>query len=185
VKERLLWFGWSLVVVAWLALPFLSGQAPWLPGSSLIAWLVHPLTTVLGSLMMAAGYGGTLWCYVAMGNDWRMGINRTENTHLVTRGPYHLVRHPIYGFQWVMVVGIVLLLPSVLSFLVLVIHLVCIWTKADDEEAYLRTLLGRGYENYFARTGRWLPRLFKRNPPPPSLSAGGGRPLKPVEPPVK
>ena len=185
VKERLLWAGWALVVVAWLALPFLSGRATWLPGSNLIGGLVRPVGTALGMLMMAAGYAGTLWCYIAMGNDWRMGINRTENTHLVTHGPYHLVRHPIYGFQWLMVVGIVLLLPSVLSFLVLVVHLVCVLTKAADEEAHLQTLLGQGYEDYFARTGRWLPRLFNKRRPPVSLSAAAGRPLKPSEPPVK
>src|SRR4051812_35088249 len=61
-KERLLWAGWALVVMAWLALPFLTG---------LIPSPVHPLGTALGIILLAIGYAGTLWCYVAMGNAWR------------------------------------------------------------------------------------------------------------------
>jgi hypothetical protein len=67
----------------------------------------------------------------------------------------------------------------------LAIHLVCVWTKAADEEAHLQTLLGQSYEEYFARTGRWLPRLFNKRRPPVSLPTAAGRPLKPSEPPVK
>ena len=104
-----------------------------------------------------AGYAGTLWCYVAMGNAWRMGVNRTEKTTLVTRGPYGFVRHPNYLFQVMMVAAIPLLLPSALAFAALAIHLLCVRTKAVDEESHLRTLLGRPYADYCARTGRWLP----------------------------
>jgi len=159
-KETLLWAGWILVVAAWLALPFLSevGQG-WLPGTAILLAPVHPLLRALGITMVVAGYTGTLWCYVAMGNAWRMGVNRTERTELVTRGPYGFVRHPIYLFQVIMVAAICLLLPSILALVVVAIHVLCVLTKAADEESHLRTLLGQTYEAYCARTGRWLPRL--------------------------
>ncbi|HTS70541.1 MAG TPA: isoprenylcysteine carboxylmethyltransferase family protein [Terriglobia bacterium] len=162
LKEKLLWAGWVFVVVAWLALPFLSAGGTGLPGTLIIPSLVHPLGGVLGLIMMGAGYAGTLWCYIAMGNAWRMGVDRNEKTDLVTRGPYRLVRHPIYLCQVVMVAAIVVLLPSVLSLIVLIIHLVCVLIKAADEESYLRTLLGRSYKAYCARTGGWIPRLLGR-----------------------
>ena len=157
-KEQLLWAGWLFVVTAWLALPFLSavGQG-WMPGADILPALVHPWLRALGMALVAAGYAGTLWCYVAMGNAWRMGVNRTEKTTLVTRGPYGFVRHPIYLFQVMMVAAIPLLLPSVLAFAALAIHLLCVRTKAADEESHLRTLLGQPYADYCARTGRWLP----------------------------
>jgi protein-S-isoprenylcysteine O-methyltransferase Ste14 len=159
VKERMLWAGWSLVVVSWLALPFLSGSwSPW-PWLAVVPSLVHPLVSTLGILMMAAGYAGTLWCYVAMGNAWRMGIDRKEPPRLVTSGPYGLVRHPIYLFQLMMVAAMTILLPSAFSLFILGIHLVCVLTKAADEEAYLRPLLGQTYEAYCARAGGWFPRL--------------------------
>jgi protein-S-isoprenylcysteine O-methyltransferase Ste14 len=159
-KEKLLWAGWFFVVAAWLALPFLcaDGQGR-LPGTAIFPLPFQSLLRALGITMVVAGYAGTIWCYVAMGNAWRMGVNRAEKTDLVTRGPYGFVRHPIYLFQVIMVAAIPLLLPSVLAFAILAIHILCVRIKAADEEAYLRTLLGRPYEAYCARTGRWLPRL--------------------------
>ena len=89
---------------------------------------------VLGAILMGVGYGGTLWCYVALGDAWRMGVARKESPQLVTRGPYRFVRHPLYLCQLVMGIAIVLLLPSGLSLTVLGVHLVCVLTKARDEE---------------------------------------------------
>jgi len=159
LKERLLWAGWTFVVVAWLALPFLSGSQTTLAWLAVVPSLVHPLVSVLGILLMGVGYAGTLWCYVAMGNAWRMGIDRKEPPRLVTNGPYRFVRHPIYLFQAAMVAAMVVLLPSACSLFALVIHLLCVLTKAADEDAYLRTLLGPIYESYCSRTGGWFPRF--------------------------
>jgi len=162
IKERLLWAGWFFVVSAWLALPFLSAGATALPGTAIIPSLVHPAGCALGIVMMIAGYAGTLWCYAAMGNAWRMGINRAERTELVTRGPYSLVRHPIYLFQVIIVAAIPILLPSVFALVILAIHVICVLAKAADEESHLRALLDRPYRAYCARTGRWFPRLRHR-----------------------
>jgi len=157
-RERLLWLGWSLVVVGWAAQPFLAGV------SALPAWLqVSPnlLQTpglILGVALSAAGYAGTLWCYASMGDAWRIGIDRRERNPLVTSGPYRFVRHPIYLFQVVMLAGALALLPSLISAAVLVLHLLCAAAKASDEETFLRTLHGRGYDDYAAGTGRLFPR---------------------------
>jgi protein-S-isoprenylcysteine O-methyltransferase Ste14 len=69
------------------------------------------------------------------------------------------VRHPIYLFQIVMLAGAALLLPTVLSLLALILHVVCVWIKAADEEAYLLTVHGDIYREYLSRTGRLIPRL--------------------------
>jgi protein-S-isoprenylcysteine O-methyltransferase Ste14 len=185
LKERLLWAGWIFVVVAWLALPFLSAGGTGLPGTVIMLSLVHPVGRALGLIMMAAGYACTLWCYVAMGNAWRMGVNRTEKTDLVTRGPYRLVRHPIYLCQVVMVAAIAILLPSALSLIILVIHLLCVSIKAADEESHLRTLLGQSYEAYCAHTGRWLPPLLRRRSLAAPLSAVDPDPRKSAKQPFK
>jgi protein-S-isoprenylcysteine O-methyltransferase Ste14 len=185
LKERLLWVGWMFVVVSWLALPFLSAGGRGLPGTVVMPSLVHPVSRALGVIMMAAGYAGTIWCYVAMGNAWRMGVNRTEKTDLVTRGLYRFVRHPIYLCQVVMVAAIVVLLPSVLSLIILIIHLLCVSIKAADEEAHLRALLGRSYEDYSAHTGRWLPPLMRRESPAALLPAVDPDHKKSAKPPFK
>ena len=42
-----------------------------------------------------------------MGDAWRIGINRKEKNQLITRGPYAVVRHPIYVSYMLMALGTV------------------------------------------------------------------------------
>src|SRR5262245_4383971 len=161
-KEKLLWAGWFLVIVTWLALPFMTGSNTQSLALRIIPFFRHPLELGFGIILTVAGYAGTLWCYVAMGDTWRVGINRKEKTALVTRGPYRLVRHPIYLFQVVMLAGVALLLPAPVSFIIFAFHLLCVRMKALDEEMYLLTVHGDEYRDYLSRTGRWFPKSLGR-----------------------
>jgi protein-S-isoprenylcysteine O-methyltransferase Ste14 len=161
-KEKLLWAGWFFVIVTWMAQPFLAGSNILSPALRIMPALLHPLGLVLGLVLTVAGYAGTLWCYAAMGDTWRIGVNRKEKTALVTRGPYRLVRHPIYLFQIVMLAGMSLLLPTPLFLIIFVVHLLCVVTKASDEESYLLTVHGKEYRDYLSRTGRLLPKILRR-----------------------
>jgi len=116
----------------------------------------------MGIGLVLAGYAGTLWCYAAMGDTWRIGVNRKEKTTLVSLGPYRFVRHPIYLFQIIMLVGALLLLPTPLSVFILLLHLGCALIKAADEEAYLLGVHGDHYRAYMEQTGGMVPRLGKR-----------------------
>jgi len=158
-RERLLWFGWFLVIAAWLGLPFWARpDASWI-GVRLLSFVPRPTAVAVGLFLLVAGYAGTLWCYAAMGDAWRIGVNRAEKSRLVTRGPYAWIRHPIYLFQMVMLTGVVVLLPTALSATVFLVHLSCVLLKARDEESYLLDTLGQPYRDYLNRTGRLLPRL--------------------------
>ncbi len=165
-KERMLWIGWSVVVLSWLALPLLAGHSAWLPGSEILGPMVSPAGLALGASLTVVGYAGTLWCYAAMGDTWRMGILRNESTRLVTHGPYRLVRHPIYLCQVLMMAANAILLPCALFFGILGLHLVCVAIKASDEESHLAKQLGENYRVYRAGSGGWIPRLFGGNKSP-------------------
>ncbi len=162
VKEQLLWLGWVGVVAVWFALPFiarpLAGFAPIAIDSS----LAGRAGLGLGLACVVLGYAGTLWCYAIMGDTWRMGVDHSETTQLVTQGPYRVVRHPIYGLQLLMLIGVALLLPTWLSFGILPVHYLCAWIKARDEETYLGTVHGDAYRAYVQRTGRLWPRILPR-----------------------
>jgi protein-S-isoprenylcysteine O-methyltransferase Ste14 len=158
-KERVLWAGWLLVIASWLAQPCLIGTHL----SPVELWTASPaLQTaglMIGILLTVAGYAGTLWCYAAMGASWRIGVNRREKNPLIMHGPYAFVRHPIYAFQTVMLLGALLLLPTFWSVGIVIVHLVCVLAKASDEEAHLLTIHGDAYREYVARTGRLTPWL--------------------------
>ena len=162
-KENLLWAGWVFVVITWLALPFLAGAGRSSSGLRIIPSLHGFAGSFFGIVLTGAGYAGTLWCYLVMGNAWRMGVNRAEKTLLVTRGPFQFVRHPIYLFQILMLAGAALLLPTPISLMVLAIHILCCVAKAADEEDHLRTVHGQEYRDYLSRTGRFFPKLRPRS----------------------
>jgi len=156
LKEQLLWLGWFLVIAGWFGQPLLLSH-PGHPFFSLIPFLFLPAGLVIGVLMVSGGYAGTLWCYAALGDAWRMGIRRREKTTLVQHGPYQWVRHPIYLFQTLMLIGVILLLPTPFLLFLLGLHLVCIYIKAVDEETYLLNTHGTEYRDYLARSGRFWP----------------------------
>ena len=161
-KERLLWLGWLIVILGWFGQPFFLGGFH-SRFFSLIPVLLHPLELVLGIVLIVGGYAGTLWCYAALGDAWRIGVRKREKTALVSQGPYRLVRHPIYLFQTIMLGGVVFLVPTPFLVLLLGIHLTCIFIKAFDEEAYLRDVHGSAYLDYLSKTGRFLPRFVKKD----------------------
>jgi protein-S-isoprenylcysteine O-methyltransferase Ste14 len=51
------------------------------------------------------------WLALAMGESWRVGVNETEHTELVTTGPFGLVRNPIFTAVLTTGAGIALVLP--------------------------------------------------------------------------
>ncbi len=161
-KEKLLWVGWTVVIGLWLLLPCLASLGATSVFWRLPAWALSRAGLVLGLGLIVIGYAGTLWCYVILGDAWRIGIDRKEKNALVTSGPYARVRHPIYLFQLLMLVGAAALLPTWLSVLAVAIHWPCVLVKAQDEEGYLVGLHGQAYRDYQSRTGGLFPR---RRPP--------------------
>jgi protein-S-isoprenylcysteine O-methyltransferase Ste14 len=160
-KEKILWVGWLLVILVWVGQSLVVRTDNAWPGIAFFPALLNLPLFVAGIVLVVGGYGCTLWCYAAMGNTWRIGVNQNEKTTLVERGPYRAIRHPIYAFQLVMLAGAALLLPTTLSFAILVLHYICALIKAVDEENYLQTVHGQTYVDYMARTGRLLPRLLR------------------------
>src|SRR5262249_44879766 len=153
---------WMVVILLWFALPFLAGNRSLAVMCGFIPTLLRPWSFFCGIAAILAGYAGTLWCYSAMGNTWRIGVNKLEKTTLVRRGPYQYVRHPIYAFQFWMLAGSALLLPVMSSFIMLALHVICVLAKAADEESYLGRTHDIEYLEYRSRTGRFFPKLFPR-----------------------
>ena len=164
-KERVLWFGWILVIALWIGQPFFISAENVAAGKNAWAFvqlcprMMHVAVMITGLALVAAGYAGTLWCYAIMGSAWRIGVNEQEKNALVTTGPFARVRHPIYALQVVMLAGAVCLLPTACSLVLLAFHLICVWLKAADEEAYLIATHGESYRVHHTRTGRLFPKV--------------------------
>lgn len=152
-KERLLWVGWTAVVLGWILQPLwvANGDPIFRP----FEWAGRLAPSIIGAALIGLGYAATLWCYAAMGAAWRIGIDQKGTSKLVQNGPYRWIRHPIYGFQMRMLIGAFLLLPTWISLGIVVLHYVCSLIKSSDEERHLTGVFGEEYREYRKRTRRF------------------------------
>ena len=163
LKEKLLFLGWFIVIAGWAGQPLIMGSYGQNAFFSFINTLYIRFGLIIGLALTLTGYAGTLWCYKTLGDSWRLGVDSKAKTVLVNQGIYKLVRHPIYLFQIVILIGMAWLLPTPFSLAILLIHFICISIMAMDEEAYLMKTHGPEYREYFFSTGRFIPKLKSRN----------------------
>jgi protein-S-isoprenylcysteine O-methyltransferase Ste14 len=78
-----------------------------------IAALEGSMGHALGFLLFCAGLVGTLLAQVWMGASWRVGVDEEEKTELVVRGPFALVRNPIFSAMVPAILACVLTLLAV------------------------------------------------------------------------
>ena len=56
-----------------------------------------PWRAGLGLALFFLGLGFAIWARVHIGRNWGTPMTQKDEPELVTSGPYHLVRHPIYS----------------------------------------------------------------------------------------
>jgi protein-S-isoprenylcysteine O-methyltransferase Ste14 len=114
----------------------------------------------IGVVIAGVGIVFTFCAQLAMGDSWRIGVDPEERTQLVTGGPFKLVRNPIYSAMIPTVLGLVLMVPNVLSVLGLVALIAGLELQVRMvEEPHLLRTYGDSYAEYAARVGRFVPGL--------------------------
>lgn len=108
--------------------------------------------SVAGLLMFVAGWylvGAALVANKYAAPVVKLQSDRQQN--VVQRGPYHLVRHPMYSGLILLGVGVVLWLGSYAATILMIVPAVLIAVRAVLEERFLRRSLP-GYDEYMRRT---------------------------------
>jgi protein-S-isoprenylcysteine O-methyltransferase Ste14 len=57
----------------------------------------NTIVQVVGVVLLVGGLGWAVWARIYLGRNWGMPMTRKDEPELVTSGPYHFVRHPIYS----------------------------------------------------------------------------------------
>ncbi|MGD0698768.1 MAG: isoprenylcysteine carboxylmethyltransferase family protein [Trebonia sp.] len=78
-----------LVVLLLLRLRILKGHGA--------AAAASPFLWGIGLAAFAVGLGLAIWARIYIGRNWGMPMSQKAEPELVTTGPYHRVRHPIYS----------------------------------------------------------------------------------------
>lgn len=166
---------WALFWLYWLVSAFSMkrGRVPWSRELLIRAVLVvvafalarvgafrghglnrEPWRDVLGLALLSVGLGFALWARLSIGRNWGSPMSRKENPELVTSGPYHLVRHPIYSGVVVALVGTAAALTWAWLFAGALAALYFGYS-AIVEERYMTTQFPDAYPAY-KRTTKWF-----------------------------
>ena len=113
---------------------------------------------VAGIALFALGLIGTFASQLAMGASWRVGVDESERTDLVTSGLFSIVRNPIYTATIAAFAGLALIVPSPVSFGSVALLVIALEMQTRlTEEPHLRSVHGEEYDGYAARVGRFVP----------------------------
>ncbi|RPJ84709.1 MAG: isoprenylcysteine carboxylmethyltransferase family protein [Acidobacteria bacterium] len=124
---------------------------------------ILPLSQAPGYLQMSGtalfilGFTMSIVARLQLGRNWTdlEDAKVLERHALVTRGIYRYVRHPIYGGDLMLLIGLELALNSWLVFLA-VIPLVVVIKSVRREEAQLAEAFN-GYSAYVSQSKRFIP----------------------------
>lgn len=129
-------------------------------GLGRIALLDNWPTALAGMVLDAAGLVLTIMAQLAMGDSWRIGVEPSETTDLVTTGLFNRVRNPIFTAMFLVAIGIALLVPNLISVVAAIILIIGLNIQVRlIEEPHLRQVHGARYNQYQRTTGRFVPRI--------------------------
>ena len=114
------------------------------------------VTGILGDILVCFGLVIAVWARITLGGNWSPKVTLKEDHELIQRGPYHVVRHPIYSGLLLMILGTAVLTGQVGGFVVLAFCCCGLWVKLRREEALLTKNLA-GYCDYMRRTRALVP----------------------------
>jgi len=105
--------------------------------------------------------GITLIVFGSLLNAWTAKhlIRAIKTRELVQTGPYRYIRHPMYVFIYITLIGVGMLWFSTAWFLILLLFSpVWYWMGRKEEEQMIEITDGK-YQVYRKRTGMFFPRL--------------------------
>ena len=164
-----------LALIAGVAAPLVG-----LAGLDPISALSNRAAQGVGVILAVSGIAATLAAQWSMGASWRIGVDTSERTGLVTTGVFRHIRNPIFTAMCLTAVGLTLMVGNVVALTGLIALIAALQVQVRlVEEPYLRHVHGADYDSYTATAGRFLPRLGRiptSSPDPDSTTpAPGGR----------
>ncbi|HVC46108.1 MAG TPA: isoprenylcysteine carboxylmethyltransferase family protein [Terracidiphilus sp.] len=121
-------------------------------GSGELAWTAAAVTV--------AGCAFAVWARLTLGRNWSGQPTVKAGHELMTRGPYALVRHPIYSGLLMGIAGTVLLADQWGSVLGMVVAVVVLHLKIRQEEMLMMETFPEAYPAYRARVKALIPGVY-------------------------
>jgi protein-S-isoprenylcysteine O-methyltransferase len=115
---------------------------------------------VVAAILCACGVAFCLWARAVLGRNWSGTVTVKENHELIVRGPYRLVRHPIYTGLLAMLIGTAMQQGHIAGMIGLIFVFISLWIKLSEEEEVMHNQFPEEYAAYRERTRRIIPFLL-------------------------
>lgn len=142
-------FIWLLV---WLTEIIFHNQI----ASFLDYFFMNSYIVYIGILIIALGVSIFIMAIIFMKTSWRVGIDKTTKTALVTHGIYRWSRNPAFvGFD-LMFIGLFISYPNLLTLFVVMINIGTFHLLILQEEKHLTAMFGEEYSVYKKKVARYF-----------------------------
>lgn len=153
--SRLVLFG--PVILVWLLVRTHVIPAGWIV---LHPWPDNPAIEVLGLALTVLGCLFAVWARLTLGSNWS-GLPTVRRGHeLVVRGPYRLVRHPIYTGILLAVAGSAIANGAIGWMLSWFVVFIGYAVKIGQEEKLMMETFPQDYPEYRRRVKALIPGVF-------------------------
>jgi len=121
--------------------------------------LIPHTNLILGAaaILCVCGLVFCFWARAVLGGNWSGTVTLKQNHELIVRGPYRLVRHPIYTGLLAMVIATVMQQGHIAGIIGLILVFVSFWIKLGEEEELMRKQFSDQYAAYEERVKRIIP----------------------------
>jgi protein-S-isoprenylcysteine O-methyltransferase Ste14 len=116
----------------------------------------------VGAIIMGFGMALEFSTQFHLGKNYSSTLHISEEQTLVTSGPYHQIRHPMYSALFAVGIGIGLLSRSWYFLLPFIAAGIVIAFRIRREEEAMVEKFGEVYVKYAKTTGMFFPRVSKR-----------------------
>ncbi len=130
-----------------------------------LAWASLPFSIWLrwaGVVIAFLGFALLQWSQVTLSNSWSDTPRMMKEQTLITSGPYHSIRHPIYT-AFILILGSTLLISSnwLIGLCWAGMTILETTSRIRFEESLMMEYFGDQYREYMKKTGRLFPRLIQ------------------------
>ncbi len=119
----------------------------------------------VAALFFCGGLQLVIYSRRAIGKNFVGGVGLNKKHQLVTHGPYHFVRNPIYVGYGIIALGFGIVSANWVATLGNSIPFLLFFLRVPQEEKILEKRFGNAYRKYKATTPRFFPRFAKRKKP--------------------
>lgn len=139
----------------------LLGSIVLVPAIDPFRWAPSLLSQLLGALGLVGAVAILGFAFRALGRATTPNPVPKANAPLVTTGIYSRIRHPMYTALLTGALGWAIAMRSPFALFAFLNFALFLHSKASLEESLLVEKFGRAYEEYRARTGKFLPRRIR------------------------